>query len=91
MNVVGDWTVTIKTPMGPQEGTLTLDDEGTGSFTSVMGEAVVKEYSVDGDTLTYSAAMGPIGFEFEGVVNGDTFEGKATTPMGKLGVTAVRA
>ena len=80
MSADGNWKITINSPMGAQtiEATLTTNgDTFTGSTKGPMGEPTV-EGKVDGDTLTWSAAITspmPMTLEFSATVSGDTLSG----------------
>ena len=91
MSAVGTWTVTIQSPMGEQEGTLVLNEDGTGGLETMIGQVEVSEFVCEGNEFRYTASMGPITMNFVGVVDGDTFSGTSTSPMGESPVTGVRA
>ncbi len=80
MSADGNWKITINSPMGAQtiEATLTTSgDTFTGSTKGPMGEQSV-EGKVDGDNLTWSAAITspmPMTLEFSATVSGDTMSG----------------
>jgi hypothetical protein len=83
MSADGTWKVTMQTPMGAQEGTLELKEDGT-TLTGTMTAAAAPEPmaitdgTVDGDALTWKAALTqpmPITLEFSGTVDGDRLSG----------------
>ena len=56
MSADGTWNTTINTPMGAQQGTLTLSTDGgelTGKMASPQGELELQDGNIDGDNLTY--------------------------------------
>ena len=81
MSADGTWNTTINTPMGAQQGTLTLSTEGgalTGTMAGAQGEMEIKDGAVDGDTLSWKADMTspmPMTLEFSATVSGDEISG----------------
>ena len=75
MGAVGSWTMTMLTPMGEQEAGLILNEDGTGSMKSMMGELDISGIVYEGNDVSFSAAMGPISIDFAGTADGDTFSG----------------
>ena len=58
MAVDGKWNTVIKTPMGDQNGVLTLKQDGdalNGNMKGAMGEIEIHNGKVAGDTLSWSA------------------------------------
>lgn len=80
MSADGSWKITINTPMGAQEVTATITTSGdtfTGKTEGRMGSQDVSG-TVDGDTLTWSAAITnpmPMTLEFTATVAGDAMTG----------------
>ena len=59
MSVTGNWSVTMKSPMGAQDATLSLvDDNGvlSGSMAGPQGEQAFSGGSVDGDAIAAAHA-----------------------------------
>ena len=81
MSADGTWNTTINTPMGAQQGTLTLSTEGgnlTGVMAGAQGEMEIKDGAVDGDSLSWKADMTspmPMTLEFSATVSGDEISG----------------
>jgi hypothetical protein len=81
MSADGTWNTTINTPMGAQQGTLTLSTDGgtlTGKMAGAQGEMELQDGTVDGDTLTWKADMTspmPMTLEFSATVSGDEISG----------------
>ncbi len=90
MAVDGTYNVTIKTPMGAQEGVLTLTTDGaalTGNMSGAMGAIDLQDGAVDGDdNVSWKANITtpmPMTLEFSGAVNGDAISG--TVKLGAFG------
>lgn len=89
MSANGTWNTTINTPMGAQNGTLTLTTDGaelSGTMSSPQGEMAIENGAVDGDTLTWKAAITspmPMTLEFSASVDGDSITG--TVKLGAFG------
>ncbi len=81
MAVDGKWNIVIKTPMGDQNGVLTLKQEGdalTGEMSGASGSGAIENGKVEGDKLMWHAQVTtpmPITLEFEGTVEGDGISG----------------
>lgn len=54
--VDGTWKLTIKTPAGTQEATLTLAASGT-ELTGTLNNAVLESGTVDGQTINFKAHL----------------------------------
>ena len=55
-DVSGTWDATIKSPMGDQNATMTLNQDGntvTGTSSGAQGSADIAEGKVEGDTFTW--------------------------------------
>ena len=89
MSADGTWNTTINTPMGAQNGTLTLSTEGgnlTGNMASPQGEMAIQDGAIDGDTLSWKADITspmPMTLEFSASVSGDEISG--TVKLGAFG------
>ncbi len=81
MSADGNWNTTMNTPMGAQNGTMTLSTDGgtlTGKLVSPQGEIELTDGTVDGDTLTWKADItSPMAMtlEFTATVDGDSMSG----------------
>ena len=81
MSADGTWNTTINTPMGAQNGTLTLQTSGgtlTGKMAGAQGEILLTEGKADGDNLSWKAQMTspmPMVLEFTATVDGDKISG----------------
>ena len=81
MSADGTWNTTMNTPMGAQNGTLTLATDGgtlTGKLSGPQGDIDLTDGTVDGDALTWKAAITapmPMTLEFAATVEGDNISG----------------
>ena len=83
MSIDGIWKVTMNTPMGAQNLTMTLASDGgalTGTVVSPQGNSEITEGTVDGDNATWklevSGPMGQMTLEATATVDGDTIKGE---------------
>ena len=97
MSADGTWKTTINSPMGVQEGTLTIATSGdtfTGSMQTAQGSQDVSG-KVDGNTLTWGSKLTqpfPIDLEFTVTVTGDSMEGSVKAgSFGSSPLKGVRA
>jgi hypothetical protein len=99
MSVAGTYDVVIKTPMGDQKGTLTVNPTGdsfTGSVSSgMMGEMAIADGKVNGDTISWTMDMKvpmPMTLEAEATVAGDAITGKVNAgAFGAMALSGTRA
>jgi hypothetical protein len=82
MSATGQWKVVIQSPMGEQEVSLTLKQDGaalSGSVSSAMfGAAELENGSANGDALTWTLSVKspmPMTLEGEATVTGDSMAG----------------
>jgi hypothetical protein len=97
MSADGTWKTTINSPMGVQEGTLTIATSGatfTGKLSGRQGDQDISG-AVAGDTLTWTSQMTqpfPITLEFTVTVSGDNMEGSVKAgSFGSSPLKGVRA
>ena len=89
MSIDGDWKVTINSPMGSQDGTLTFDSSGDGLSGKFDGPQGVQEFeggTVDGGSLTWMLKITqpmPMDLEFSAEVESDSING--TVKLGSFG------
>ncbi|MEE8041667.1 MAG: hypothetical protein V3T15_02600 [Pseudomonadales bacterium] len=83
MSIDGTWKVTMTTPMGAQDVTMTLASDGgtlTGSVAGPQGNTEITEGTVDGDSaawkLEVSGPMGEMTLETKATVDGDAIKGE---------------
>ncbi|HEX5587946.1 MAG TPA: hypothetical protein VFZ17_11615 [Acidimicrobiia bacterium] len=84
MSADGSWKVTMSTPMGAQEMTLDLQQDGaalTGTMSAAMApdKMELSDGTVEGDDLAWKAALTqpmPMTLEFAATLDGDSMTGK---------------
>ncbi len=81
MSFAGTWNTTMNTPMGAQNGTLTLEEDGgslSGKMSGPQGEIEIKDGAIDGDSASWKADITspmPMTLEFSATSAGDTMSG----------------
>lgn len=81
MSADGTWNTTMNTPMGAQQGTLTLTSSGgtlTGKLSGAQGELQLQDGKVDGNNVSWKANItSPMALtlEFSATVDGDKMTG----------------
>jgi hypothetical protein len=89
MSIDGDWKVTMNSPMGAQDATLTLVAEGgalSGNIVSTQGTQAFTGGSVAGSKLKWNIKMTqpmPMELQFDAAVDGDGISG--TVKLGMFG------
>lgn len=98
MSIDGTWQTVTNTPMGKQEGTLTLTSNGgalTGEMKSAMGTEPIQDGKVDGDSASWTVSMTkpmPMKLEFSAKVEGDKLTGEVKLgAFGKAAFEGTRA
>lgn len=97
MNVSGKYKLTLKTPVGSQQGSLTLQADGetlNGSLTNALGGSEFKGGSVKGNTVEFDTKvptpLGRLKAHVTGKVDGDHFSGDAKLPLGTAHIEGKR-
>ena len=81
MSADGTWTTTMNTPMGAQNGTMTLTTDGgglSGKLSGPQGDIDLEDGTVDGDALNWKASItAPMAMtlEFSATLDGDSISG----------------
>jgi hypothetical protein len=89
MGIAGTWNVTLNSPMGAQQATLELAEDGgklSGQMKSPQGAIDITEGSVDGNAAKWKAEMTQpmaMTLEFAATVDGDKIDG--TVSLGSFG------
>jgi hypothetical protein len=98
MSADGTWNTTMNTPMGAQNGTMTLATDGgslTGKLSGPQGELDLQDGTVDGNSLTWKADITTpmaMTLEFQATVDGDNMSGNVKLgAFGNASFTAERA
>jgi len=81
MSADGTWNTVMNTPMGAQNGTMTLSTDGgslSGKLSGPQGDIDLADGTVDGTSLTWKADItSPMAMtlEFSATVDGDEMSG----------------
>ena len=78
MSVAGTYKITINSPMGAQEASLTLNDDGTGNMSGAQGSQDLDEVTIEGNAASWSTEIQqpmPMKLEFTATVDGDDISG----------------
>lgn len=87
MSVAGSYECVVKSPMGDQKSTLTVNVDGdtwSGSNAGAQGSLDVYDGKVDGNTLTWKMDMKvpmPMTLEGTATVDGDSITGSVKAGM----------
>ena len=82
MAVDGTWKITVNSPIGAQEATLSLKTQGTtltGTQKATSGSQAIENGKVDGNKLTWTGEITQpfaMKLEFSVTVNGDEMTGE---------------
>lgn len=98
MAVDGNWNLTMTTPMGDRQATLSLKAEGatlTGTQSADGDSAEIFDGTVSGNNVSWKVSITnpmPLTLEFTGAVSGDSISGEmGIGPMGSFPFTGARA
>jgi hypothetical protein len=95
MSFSGTYNVTINTPMGKQEGVLTLNEDGsnlTGTMAAQGDTAEIKNGKVEGDRAMWDVDVSkpmPLTLSFDGTKTGDNLSGNVK--LGAFGSSTFEA
>lgn len=98
MAVDGDWNITMSTPMGERNATLSLKTSG-GTLTGIQAaegnSAEIFDGTANGDSLAWKVSITnpmPLTLEFTGKVAGNNMTGEmGIGPMGSFPFTGTRS
>lgn len=97
MAIDGSYNIQINTPMGKQEGRITLKTEGNslrGIVAMKAGEQSFDSGTVSGNECAWmvqvNTPMGQMNIEFKGAISDDTISGQAKLPFGWTDFTGTR-
>ncbi|MGM0634298.1 MAG: hypothetical protein ACQETO_14150 [Pseudomonadota bacterium] len=93
--IVGEWDATISTPMGAMNAGLVVNEDMTGEMRSPeLGATALDNVTVEGDQVSFSTTVDAQGMmltlDFDGMVEGDSLEGRFNSDFGEIGMTASR-
>ena len=98
MAVDGNWNITMSTPMGDRQTTLSLKSAGgalTGTQEAEGNSAEIFDGKTSGDDVFWKVSITnpmPLTLEFTGKVSGDTISGEmGIGPMGSFPFKGTRA
>lgn len=99
MSVAGTYNTTVKSPMGAQNGTFTVNDNGDGTFSGnmagAMGSMDVEDGKVDGNSLSWKMQMTvpmPMTLDCTATIDGDTLTGSVNAgAFGAMPLSGERA
>ena len=98
MAVDGNWNITMSTPMGDRDATLSLKSTGgtlTGTQSAEGNSVEIFDGTVNGDDLSWKVSITnpmPLTLAFTGKVSGDSMSGEmGIGPMGSFPFTGTRA
>jgi hypothetical protein len=95
MSFAGTYNITINTPMGKQEGVLTLAEDGsnlTGTMSAQGDSTEIKNGSVNGDSATWDVDVTkpmPLTLSFDGKKAGEDINGNVK--LGAFGSSTFEA
>lgn len=97
MSLDGTYKVTVQTPMGAQQGKLTVTTSGdtfSGCLETASGTSDFSGGSISGNTLQWRAEtktpLGAFDVGYKAVIEGDNLTGKAETPFGSAPMKGTR-
>jgi len=99
MSVAGTYSTTVKSPMGDQSGTLTVNDNGDGTFSGSMagslGNMDIQDGKVDGNSISWKMQMVvpmPMTLDCTAMIDGDTLTGSVNAgAFGAMPLSGTRA
>ena len=98
MAVDGNWNITMSTPMGERQATLSVASSGatlTGTQAADGNSGEIFDGTVNGDDVAWKISIinpMPLTLEFTGKVTGDSMSGEmGIGPMGSFPFTGTRA
>ena len=98
MSVSGTYECVTKTPMGDQKSTVTIVDNGDGTFSGTaagaMGSMDLEDGKVNGNAITWTMNMTvPMPMKLEGAatIDGDSFTGSVNAgAFGTMAMTGTK-
>lgn len=97
MAVSGTYKLTINSPQGSRESTLTLKEDGgslSGNYASQLGSSDFSGGTVDGNDVKFDITLNAMGNELTlnctATIDGDSIKGNLNTPMGGAEFTGTK-
>lgn len=97
MAIDGTYKVKVKTPVGEQEGALTLSTAGgtlSGRLDNPKGSTEFSGGTITGNAVAFATKirtpMGRLKAQVNGTVEGDRFHGTAKLPLGTAEIEGIR-
>jgi hypothetical protein len=97
MSISGTYKVKVSTPVGPQEGSLTLMVDGdtlSGALENAKGTTEFNGGTVNGNEVQFATKiktpLGRLKAQVNGMVEGNRFAGTAKLPLGVAKIEGVR-
>ena len=92
---IGQWDLTMDSPMGKSASTLIITPELTGTMTlAQLGQVDISNAKVEGNNASFSMTISAMGQQIEatfgGVIEGDNINGTLNTSFGPSTITGVR-
>jgi hypothetical protein len=87
MSVDGTWNITMQTPLGARDGSVTLSTAGgglTGTMAAENGTTDIADGAVDGNKVSWKADITDpmaLTLEFSATIDGDTLSGSVKLGM----------
>ena len=97
-DVDGSWDCVVKSPMGDQKTTMTVNSDGgsfTGTVSGAMGSVDIADGKVDGNNLSWKQSITvpmPMTLDCTATVDGDTLTGQVGAgAFGSFPLTGTRS
>lgn len=98
MSFDGIYNISVQTPMGPQEGKLTIKTDGeafSGTLETASGASDFSGGSISGNMLEWRAEtktpMGAFDVAYTATIEGEKLTGEAETPLGPAPMEGTKA
>jgi hypothetical protein len=97
MKIDGNYNLTLDTPVGTQDGSLTLKADGSslsGTLTNARGSSTFAGGTITGGAVEFDTKiptpLGRLKAHVTGTVDGDHFSGEAKLPLGSARIEGDR-
>jgi hypothetical protein len=93
-DITGDWGVTVDSPWGPLQGTLTFEKAPDGALTGKWGARPLSNVKFENDQLTFARTIwtpdGDMTQNFKGTVKDGKLTGVVSTDQGESNLTGAK-